>query len=105
MHKDLFLEYMQNWARWMKSEDHKLGFPQRSIGMAGASSTSFDDMIEEADSEIVRTINSCIDSLGSDEVNAIWARYIGTKKPMYYEMKLQIGLDKLQSMVEARVQI
>jgi hypothetical protein len=105
MHYDLFLDYMGMWSRWMKSEDHKLGYPQRSIGMSGSSSTSFDDMIEEADSEIIRTINSCMDSLNPEEVNAIWARYLGTKRPMYYELKLQVALDKLLDMVSSRIQI
>jgi hypothetical protein len=105
MHYDLFLDYMGMWSRWMKSEDHKLGYPQRSIGMSGSSSTSFDDMIEEADSEIIRTINSCMDSLTPEEVNAIWARYLGTKRPMYYELKLQVALDKLLDMVSSRIQI
>ena len=105
MHYDLFLDYMGMWSRWMKSEDHKLGYPQRSIGVAGSSSTSFDDMIEEADSEIIRTINSCMDSLKPEEVNAIWARYLGTKRPMYYELKLQVALDKLLDMVSSRIQI
>ena len=67
--------------------------------------TSFDDMIEEADSEIVRTINSCMESLNTEEVNAIWARYLNTRKPMYYELKLMAGLEKLKEMVETRVQI
>ena len=105
MELDLFMDYMDMWSRWMKSEDHKLGFPQRSIGVAGSSSTSFDDMIEEADSEIIRTINSCMDSLNSEEVSAIWARYLNTRKPMYYELKLMAGLEKLKEMVETRVQI
>ena len=105
MELDLFMDYMDMWSRWMKSGDHKLGFPQRSIGVAGSSSTSFDDMIEEADSEIVKTINSCMDSLNSEEVNAIWARYLNTRKPMYYELKLMAGLEKLKEMVETRVQI
>lgn len=103
MHKDLFLDYMSMWSRWMQSSDHKLGFPQRSVGVSGASSTNFDDMIEEADSEVIRTINSCMDSLNPEEVNAIWARYLKTKKPMYYEIKLQTGLEKLQDLVEKRI--
>lgn len=105
MHYDLFLDYMSMWGRWMKSEDHKLGYPQKSVGISGSSSTSFDDMIEEADLEIIKTINSCIDSLKSEEINAIWARYLNTKKPMYYELKLQVGLDKLRQLVESRIQI
>ena len=105
MHYDLFLDYMDMWSRWMKSEDHKLGYPQKSIGMSGSSSTSFDDMVEEADSEIIRTINSCMDALKPTEVDAIWARYLNTKKPMYYEIKLQNGLEKLKEMVENRIEI
>jgi hypothetical protein len=62
-------------------------------------------MIEEADSEIIRTINSCMDSLNSEEVSAIWARYLNTRKPMYYELKLMAGLDRLKEMVENRIQI
>lgn len=105
MHYDLFLDYMGMWSRWMKSEDHKLGYPQRSIGISGSSSTSFDDMIEEADFEIIRTINSCMDSLNPEEVNAIWSRYLGTKRPMYYELKLESGLNHLREMVEKRLQM
>ena len=105
MNYDLFLDYMDSWARWMKSSDHKLGYPQRSIGMSGSSSTTFDDMIEEADSEIIRTINSCMDSLKPEEISAIWARYLKTKKPMYYELKLERGLEKLKEMVDIRIEM
>jgi hypothetical protein len=46
-----------------------------------------------------------MDSLNPEEVNAIWARYLGTKRPMYYELKLQVALDKLLDMVSSRIQI
>lgn len=105
MHIDLFMEYMSMWARWMKSEDHRLGYPQKSVGVSGASSTTFDDMIDEADSEVIRVINSSMDSVRPEEVNAIWARYLGTKKPMYYELKLESGLNHLREMVERRLQM
>jgi hypothetical protein len=105
MNKDLFLEYMDMWARWMRSEDNKLGFPRKSLGINMSSSTSFDDMLDEADNQIIQVINSSMDSLSSIEIDAIWARYLKTKKPMYYEVKLDLALEKLMDIVESRIEI
>ena len=45
------LEYLKHllslWTRWMKNDDHGLGYPKRSIGMStGGASTedTFDEM-------------------------------------------------------------
>ena len=105
MQYELLMDYMDMWKRYMKHDNHKLGFPSRSIGMNNSSSTSFDDMIEEADNKIVRIISAVVDSLDNEQRKAIWARWLGTKKPMYYELKLQLAIDNLLTIVGRRLDL
>lgn len=105
MQYKLLMEYMDMWKRYMKHDSHKLGFPSRSIGLSNSSSTSFDDMVEELDNDIVRTINAVVDSLDSEQRKAVWAKWLGTKKPIYYELKLQLAVDNLLTIVGRRLNI
>ena len=99
------MEYMDLWKRFMKHDNHKLGYPSRSFGVAGSSSGTFDEMVEEYDSNIVRTIDAVISSLEVSQRQAIWARWLGTKKPMYYELKLELALDNLLTIVGRRLDL
>jgi len=88
----------------MKSDNHKLGYPSKSIGMSsGGASGSFDDMYDEVEDDNIRTVDAVIHSLPKDQQEAIYARYLKTKKPMYYEMKLELAIDNLLTIVGRRV--
>jgi len=98
------LELLDRWRLYMRSDNHKLGYPSKSIGMSsGGASGSFDDMYDEVEDDNVRTVDAVIHSLPKDQQEAIYARYLKTKKPMYYEMKLELAIDNLLTIVGRRV--
>lgn len=103
---EYLLELLDDWAKWMHYDNHKLGFPTKSVGLSSGGSSNedtFDEMIDDLDNENVKTINAIIHSLQTEEVKAIYARYLHTKKPFYYEIKLQFALDKLLKLAEQRI--
>lgn len=98
------LELLDRWRLYMRSDNHKLGYPSKSIGISsGGASGSFDDMYDEVEDDNVRTVDAVIHSLPKDQQEAIYARYLKTKKPMYYEMKLELAIDNLLTIVGRRV--
>jgi len=104
MEMNRLLELLDKWRLYMKSDNHKLGYPSKSIGMSsGGASGSFDDMYDEVEDDNIRTVEAVIHSLPKDQQEAIYARYLKTKKPMYYEMKLELAIDNLLTIVGRRV--
>ena len=100
------LSIMQDWSLWMKSDNHKLGYPSKSIGLSsGGESTSevFEEMCSAQDMANIRTIDAIIMSLPVDQQNAIYARYLGSKKPLAYEWKLDIAHDNLLTIASYRI--
>jgi len=106
MDRELLMDYMDMWARNMRQPDSGLGYPKKSVMMSsGGNYTSFEDMIEEADSNIIKTIDAVISSLDPEQRSAVWARWLNTKKPMYYELKLSHAIDNLMTIVGRRLGI
>ena len=104
MEMNRLLELLDRWRLYMRSDNHKLGYPSKSIGISsGGASGSFDDMYDEVEDDNVRTVDAVIHSLPKDQQEAIYARYLKTKKPMYYEMKLELAIDNLLTIVGRRV--
>lgn len=98
------LELLDKWKLYMRSDNHKLGYPSKSIGMSsGGASGSFDDMYDEVEDDNVRTVDAVIHSLPKDQQQAIYARYLKTKKPLYYELKLEMAIDNLLTIVGRRI--
>ena len=90
----------------MRSDNHKLGYPSKSIGMSSGGESSydaFDEMYEDVEADNVRTVDAVIHSLPKDQQEAIYARYLKTKKPLYYEMKLELAIDNLLTIVARRI--
>lgn len=96
---------LEDWSIWMKHDNHRLGYPRKSLGIAsgGESSEAFDDMVGEADSKNIKTINAIINSLPREQREAIYARWLKSKKPMYYELKLELAIDNLLSIAGRRI--
>lgn len=106
MQIDFLLQLLDDWSRWMRYDNHKLGYPTKSVGLSSGGSSNadtFDYMIEDLDNDNIRTIDALIHSLSNEEQNAIYARYLHTKKPFYYELKLQFALEKLLIKAEQRI--
>lgn len=90
----------------MRSDDHKLGFPKRTIGMSsGGASTedSFDEMFESAELDKVKLVNTVIHSLDQGQKDAIYHFHLGTKAPQFKEFKYQLAIDNLLTMVGKRI--
>jgi len=100
------LELLDKWQSYMKSDNNKLGYPRKSLGMSsGGASTydAFDDMYEDVEADNVRTVDAVIHSLPQEQQQAIYARYLKTKKPLYYEIKLELAIDNLLTIVGRRI--
>lgn len=96
---------LEDWSGWMKHDSHKLGYPSKSLGIAsgGESSEAFDDMVGEADSKNIKTMNAIINSLPREQREAVYARWLGSKKPIYYELKLELAMDNLLTIADRRI--
>lgn len=106
MQMDRLLELLDKWKLFMRSDNHKLGYPSKSLGMSSGGESSydaFDEMYEDVEADNVRTVDAVIHSLPNDQKDAIYARYLNTKKPIYYEIKLQLAIDNLLTIVGRRI--
>jgi hypothetical protein len=100
------LSILEDWALWMKSDNHKLGYPSKSIGMSsGGESTSevFEDMCSAQDMSNIRTIDAIIHSLPKEQQNAIYAKYLGAKLPLAYEWNMDMAYDNLLVIASRRI--
>ena len=100
------LSILDDWALWMKSDNHKLGYPSKSIGMSsGGESTSeaFEEMCSSQDMSNVRTIHAIVHSLEQGQQEAIYARYLGAKKPLAYEWNMDMAYDNLLTIASRRI--
>ena len=104
MNIEYLMYLLDEWARWMKKDEHGLGYPKRSLGIStGGASSSFEEMYENGELEKIKTVDSVIHSLDNQQRDAIYARYLGSKKPMYYELKLSHAVDNLLTIVGRRI--
>ena len=100
------LELLDKWKLFMRSDNHKLGYPSKSLGMSSGGESSydaFDEMYEDVESDNIRTVDAVIHSLPKDQKDAIYARYLNTIKPLYYEIKLKLAIDNLLTIVGRRI--
>jgi len=96
------LSILDDWALWMKSDNHKLGYPSKSIGMSsGGESTSeaFEEMCSAQDMSNVRTIHS----LEQGQQDAIYAKYLGAKPPLAFYWQLDMAYDNLLTIASRRI--
>lgn len=97
---------LEDWSSWMKHDSHRLGYPSKSLGIVGGGESSyeaFDIMVEQADKKNITTINAIINSLDKEQREAIYARWLGSKPPMYYELKLGLAMDNLLTIASRRI--
>tara|TARA_R110000787_G_scaffold208328_1_gene318261 strand:- start:1214 stop:1540 length:327 start_codon:yes stop_codon:yes gene_type:complete len=97
---------LEDWARWMKTDSHKLGYPSKTSYLSsGGESTSdvFEHMLKESDNNNVKILNACIDSLPKGQIQAIHYKWLGGNKPIFYEKNLDLGIDNLLTIVGKRI--
>ena len=81
------LEYLKHllslWTRWMRNDDHGLGYPKRSLGM--------------------RTLNAVINELDHEERKAIHHFHLGSVAPMYKEIKYELAIEHILKNITKRL--
>jgi len=100
------LSILDDWALWMKSDNHKLGYPSKSIGMSsGGESTSdaFEEMCSAQDMSNVRTLHAIIHSLEKPQQDAIYTKYLGAKPKIGYYWELELAYDNLLTIAGRRI--
>lgn len=102
------LEILEDWKLWMKQSDSKrLGYPDRvPILQTGGypSDDAFEEMIDKSNLEVVKIIDTLIHhSISKQQREAIYARYLNTKKPLLYEHHLSDALEKLIQLAEHKI--
>jgi hypothetical protein len=100
------MDILDDWARWMKRDSHRLGYPSKSSYFSsGGESTSevFEDMVSKSDMENIKIIDAIIDGLPKPQRNAINYRFLRGKKPMYYERDLGLAIDNLLTIASRRI--
>ena len=100
------LELLDKWRLYMRSDSHKLGYPVKSAGLSTGGESSydaFDEMYDAMESSNVKVVDAVIHSLDDEQKKAIYARYLGSQKPQYYELKLELAIDNLLNIVGRRI--
>lgn len=97
---------LEDWALYMKHDDHNLGYPKQSIVLSSGGESShdvFEHMIQEADSENVKIVDACIHSLPFLQKKAIYAQWLKEKKDRFHERDYSLALDNLLTIVGRRI--
>jgi|688.fasta_scaffold47565_12 hypothetical protein len=100
------LEILDGWAQWMKKPTHRLGFPSRSLVMSsGGASTedSFNELILTQDQDNIRIIDTLIHNLPPEQQDALYHKYLSSKKPFAYEYKLELAIDNLLTIASRKI--
>jgi len=108
MSSEYLMYLLKLWSKWMHFDDNGLGYPKKSLGMStGGASTddSFEEMFEAAELKKIQTIDAIISSLKKEERDAVYARFLGSKKPHYYEMKLQMAFHSIMNQAKKRLEL
>jgi hypothetical protein len=104
---DRLMQILSDWARHCKNYNpaRKLGYPTHSMALvSGGESTSdvFETMCAEADMHNVKAIDALIDGLHENQAQSIRARFLGEKKPMFYETHLRFATEALIKLCNKR---
>lgn len=100
------MEILDDWAKWMKVDSHKLYYPSKSsfFSSGGESSNEiFDQMLEDMDVKNAMTMDAIIDSLPKNQKQAIYARYLREKKSKFYEYDLGLAMDNILTIATRRI--
>jgi hypothetical protein len=106
MRLDRLQALLDDWTQWMKTDSHELGFPKKSILLSSGGESShdvFEQMIEVADSENVRILDACVDSLPDTQKRAVYAQHLNLKKTMFHERDYSLALDNLLTIMGRRI--
>jgi len=97
---------LDDWSRWMKVDKHGLGYPSStSYFFTGGESTAevFEDMVSKTDMNNIKIVDAVIDGLEKSQKSAIYYRFLGGKKPLFYEKNLDLAFDNLLIITGKRI--
>ena len=85
-----FRDIMGNWRDWNRRSDSKLGYPPRSLLLAGdgvVSGESYNDIPQSEayaglDADEAEKVQVCVDDLPRIECSAIYNHWLGTSRPL-----------------------
>ena len=99
------MELLDKWKLWMHTDNHRLGYPIKSILLSsgGDATNAFDEMYEASENDNVKILDAAISDLNRNERQAIYHRYLNGPRPMYYELKLEIAIDNLLKIIESKI--
>jgi len=100
------MSILDDWSRWMKFDNHKLGYPSgTSYFSSGGESTAevVEDMVSKTDMENIKVVDAVIDGLEKNQKLAVYYRFLGGKKPMFYEKNLDLAFDNLLTITGKRI--
>ena len=100
------MSILTDWSRWMKSDNHGLGYPSKvSYMSSGGESTTevFEDMVSKTDMNNIKIVDAVIDGLEKNQKAAIYYRFLGGKKPLFYEKNLDLAFDNLLIITGKRI--
>ena len=100
------LYLLDSWARWMRLDNHRLGYPSKSIMIStgGASSeNAFEEMVDESDKRNVIILDAIITGLPTEQKEAIYFKHLGAKEPFASEFKYQEAMDSLNKLASKRI--
>lgn len=67
---------LEDWADWQRGYRLKLGYPTKSAGLeCGGGSSSFDDLCDASDAEVMGKVDVCVNDLPPIHKAAILKRY------------------------------
>lgn len=72
--------HLENWTLYMKRDSNKLGYPQRSLCIAGGGESvrdAFEIMCEESDIVSAKAMDGIIDSISRPQrtaINHVWLK-------------------------------
>lgn len=106
MRLDRLEALLDDWAKWMNVDSNFLGYPTKSIMLSSGGESSheaFEIMLQQTDNENVRIIDACIDSLPSNQKEAVYSHFFKLKKNLFHERDYSLALDNLLTIVGRRI--
>lgn len=100
--------HLENWAAYMRSGSHKLGYPTRSLGFTGSHNAACEDgseiVYECEDLTAAKTMDALIDSLELNQrmaVNHVWLNSVFTMRN--FEAVYDMAIDNLLTLAGKRL--
>ncbi len=96
---------LDSWSKWMRYDNHKLGYPSKSIliSSGGSSQNAFEEMVEESDKRNVLIMDAIINSLSTEQKKAVYFKHLRGKEPFASEFKYQEALESIMKLASKRI--